>query len=261
MHEAAIVGRIGRFLQRGQWPEAQHVFGVDGVGIAQPGLDLGDRKPARAQRDRRARARRPDRAWSLGRLIQVADPVRGGMQWQSRVLAGEQGFQAGQPTGRHHRGTVAAAGAGQHHSRRGAGGSDEVVGGLADDLFGGWQADGGAHGSGQPGTGVSGRRPDTLGEATEHHDIGGLKPRFEQPPDEDTRVFCAVSPAQRTAAAHGGTLEHRVQQARHHVEPLVRQQWHRCLHRGQMDGQCLAFFAGPQAGGTGKLVGGGETLG
>ena len=183
------------------------------------------------------------------------------MQRQSRLLAGEQRFDPGQPTGRHHRGTVTAAGAGQHDSGRGTGGGDEVVGGLADDLLGGRQADRGPHGPGQPGTGVRGGGPDTLGEATKHHDVRGLEPRLEQPPDEHTRVFCAVSPAQRTATAHGGALQHGVQQAWQNAEPLVGKQWHRCLHRGQMGGQRLAFLTGPQPGGTGKLVGGGETFG
>ena len=122
---------------------------------------------------------------------------------------------------------------------------------MADDLLGRRQADRGAHRPRQPGTGIGRWRPDTLGEATQHHDVGCLQPRLQQAPDEYTRVFCAVSPAQRPAAAHDVALQHCVQQARQHVVPLVRQQRQRCLHRGQTGGQCLAFLPGPKPGGTG----------
>ncbi len=51
----AALGRAGIGVERLERREAEHVARIDRIGIAHPGLDLGDREPARPGGDRRAR--------------------------------------------------------------------------------------------------------------------------------------------------------------------------------------------------------------
>ena len=77
----------------------------------------------------------------------------------------EECVQALKPAGRHGRGAVTAQWARKDDVRRGAGGHHPVMCHLADHLLRGGQFGGGAHGSAHPRAGVSGSRPDTLGES------------------------------------------------------------------------------------------------
>lgn len=84
------------------------------------------------------------------------------------------------------------------------------------------QTDGGAHWPRQPWTRLGRWRPDRLDEAAKHHHVGRLQPRLQRPPDKDTRMFGAVSPAQGPPAPNYRALEERVEQTRHHLPGLIR---------------------------------------
>ena len=131
---------------------------------------------------------------------------------------------------------------------------------LADDFLGRRQPDRRAHRPRQPRPGIGRRRPYALGKSTQHHHVRGLQPRLQQAPDEHARMLGPAAPTQRPTAAHDLALQHRIQQSRQHVVPLVRQQGQRGLHVGQPDRQRLAFLPGPQARGPGQFVGGGKAL-
>ena len=122
--------------------------------------------------------------------------------------------------------------------------------GDADRRLGRGQADGGAHRTRQPRAGLGRRRPDGLDQAAEHHDVDGLQPRLQRPPDEDARMLGAAATAQRATAAHHLALKQRIEQTGHHVAALVRQVGQRGQRGGQQRGEGLAFLLGPQPDGA-----------
>ena len=71
--DGAAVGGAGRGVDRVERLQSENMLGVDGVGIAQPVLDLGDRKARRPRRARRLR-RRLRRRFAVLRPIERARP-------------------------------------------------------------------------------------------------------------------------------------------------------------------------------------------
>ena len=132
---------------------------------------------------------------------------------------------------------------------------------LADDFLGRRQTDRRAHRPRQPRPRIGRRRPNTLGQSTQHHHVRSLQPRLQQAPDEHARMLGPAAPTQCPTAAHDLALQHRIEQSWQHVAPLVRQLRQRGLHVGEPGRQRLAFLAGPKARRPGQFVGGGKALG
>ena len=221
--DGAVIGGVGVLLDRVEGAQAEDVLGEDGVGVAQPGPDLGDAEAARAEGEGRTRGRRRDRGGGAVGKVELGGPPCGGMGIERSGAAAQEGAETDEPAGGDGRGAVAAERAGQDDVRRGAGQHGEIVRHLADAFFGRGQAHGPAHGAAHPGARVGGGGPDGLGEAAEDDEIDGLEARFEQAEDGDAGVFGAVAAAQRPAAADDGALHGGFEQARQGGEALGRE--------------------------------------
>ena len=98
--------------------EPQDVAGVDRVGIAQPGLDLGHRQPARPRGERRARLGRRQRP--VVRRRRAARRPRRSRLGSERAVEPDRAqhrVEPQQPARRHGRHPLAARRAGQRHLR------------------------------------------------------------------------------------------------------------------------------------------------
>ena len=217
MHQRAVIGRVGRFVERLQRGQLQHVARIDRVGIAQPGLDLGHAEPARTQRHRRAGPRRA----RPGAAGPRAGPGRAPRRppdapavvwpWPARNISNRVSQRAG-TAGRRRAAPDRTA---RHAARawppttKSCAACPTVSSGEARPTLARIGRD--SHG---PGSVAAGQTPSTSPPSTSMSD--GLQPRLQQAPDEHARMFGPAAPAQRPAAAHDLALQHRVQQARQH---------------------------------------------
>ena len=138
MDEGAAHTGAGVLVDLVERLQVEHAAGVDRIGVGKPGADLGDRQGAWARRQRRAGAR-------FGCGLHVARPVEQGaihLPAARRTigrgigtLGRKEGLQAHDPAGGHAGRTLGPLGVEQHGAGR-AGGLDEIMGGLADPLFG-----------------------------------------------------------------------------------------------------------------------------
>ena len=182
------------------------MFGEDGVGVAEPGADLGDAEAAGAQGDGRTRGGGRDGDGGTVGEVEQGRPVGGRVGGEGARIGAEEGAEADEPAGRDGGSAIAALRTGEDDAGRGAGEHGEVVRHLADALFGRGEADGAAHRAAHPGARVGGGGPDGFGEAAEDDEVEGLEPGFEQAEDGDAGVFGAVAAAQSPAAADDGAF-------------------------------------------------------
>ena len=136
----AEIGTAGVGIELVQRLELEDVAGIDRIGVAQPGLDLRHREPARPRGERRPGCGR--RQWPV--MFGPVDLLGGGLD---RLVRPERMIESGgaqyrieaqQPTRRHGRHTLLPRGAGQHHLRRPEG-LDKVMRGDTDRAF--WDGD------------------------------------------------------------------------------------------------------------------------
>ena len=234
---------------------------MDGVRIAQPGLDLGDAQPPRAGAAPAGQGRGgvTGVGWPAGRSSARAQAEAGCSGRPGP--AGQEHVQPGQPARRHCGGAVAARRAGQHHAWRNSRPATKscaawptASSGEGSPTWARIGRDSQGPGSAAGGQTVSARPPSTITSA--------VCSRASSRPQMKMRG-CSVAgaSAQRPAAADHGALQHRVQQAGQHAAAQVRQQSQRVQHRGEAIGRASPSSPAQSALGPVWSVGGGETLG
>ena len=260
---AAALGGAGIGVDGIERDEPQNVAGIDGVGIAHQGLDLGHREAARPGIDRRARRRRRHRLDGFGPVERrlPAEPALAlgavDRSEQRRALVAacrlQRVLQLEQPARGHTRRALHPVGAGQQHlGRREA--LDEIVGGKADAPLRRGQAERGAHGPAQPRVGARIGGPGSLVEAAEAQEIGVLQPCLQGTPD--------VQPGmQPVGGAHHLGGHQRLEQRRIVAPAHRREARRRGLEPGDEGGRRLARLARPQPLGAGFGGAGGKRLG
>ncbi len=204
MDEDAALGQARVLVDRVDRPQAQDVARIDRVGIADPGLDRGDRELARPGFDRRPwRGRRAGRV--LARIVELALPGQGRALFGAAVPQiflelhrAQHGFEPQQPARRHGGRALDPRGPGQHHLAR-AEALGEIMRRRADAPLGRGQAEIPPHRPRQPGIAVGAGRPHALVQAAEHHEIGLLQARLEQAPDEQARMAAIGGPHHHAA--------------------------------------------------------------
>ena len=263
VHEGAVIRGVGRLLQRLERRQPQHVPGVDRVGIAQPGLDLGHRQPAWPQRDRRARAAAAERAaapsagWSSAR-----DPDAGRMQRQRSRLGrssnvssrvSQRAGTAGAPSAG--AGRTAPRSARRRRRRR----NHALPGRRSPRATAGRPLARIGRDSHGPGSLAGGHTPSARPPSTM---TSAVCRRASSRPQMNTRG-CSVPSRPRSARRLRTTAPSSTASSNpgSTSRALVRQQRQRRLHLGQPCRQRLAFLAGPQPGRAGQFVRGGESFG
>ena len=182
----AALQRPHRFVQCIQWPQLQHVFGINRVRIAQPGFDLGHRQPARPRLHRRARRG----AWQAlalrhrHHLRRQRGEVRYGCDdifqpaFRRRVQPQHQLLHPLQPARGNGGRTIGLQGAGHQHLRPRCQ-HGEVVRGQPDAALRLFQPQRSTHGPGEPGIGTGALRPCAFVQPAQHGKIETLQPRFQ----------------------------------------------------------------------------------
>jgi len=180
VNDAAALGGARFGIDRIERTQAQHVFGVNRIGIAQPVLDLSDGEAFWSRRARRGRRGLRCRRNAL-RPVQFLRPC------QIPIAAGDDfpPAAAGQrrealDKTRGHRGrSLDLGGAAQHHlgcveQLR------EVVSAQPDAAFRQIEPKRKPHPPAEPGIGMALRRPLALDQSAEHDAVAVGKPGFEQ---------------------------------------------------------------------------------
>ncbi len=172
VHGAAALQRADRGVQRFERRQPQHPLGVDRVGIAQPGLDLGDGEFARPCLNRRARGRALH-AFARDRFVQRpgdGNIICRGRQRVFEVQTTRQLHQPLQPARSDSRRAIRFERAQQDRIglRRKRG---EVMRRKADGALRRLQADRLSHRARKPRIVRRRTRPRTLVEARHHHQI------------------------------------------------------------------------------------------
>ena len=116
---------------------------------------------------------------------------------------------------------------------------------LSDCLLGGRQSDLGPHRPRQPRAWLDHRRPDSLGQTTQHDQVRRLQPGFQQAPDEDTGMLDPTASPQRPAAAHHLAFQDRVEQSGQHATSQIRHGSPGIVHLRQAGRDGLAFLCRP----------------
>ena len=184
---AAAPGRGGIGVDRVEALQSEDPAGIESERIGLETVDLGHRNGPRALVGGRRRA---PRGMVRVRSVEIARPFAD--QWRARDAAGHR-LQP-QPEARGDgRCPGVAAGTGHEHPASAERGG-EIMRGEADPPLQRRQAKLGAKPRRKPGIGRRKRRPDAFVETAENHQVGMLKPRLDQAPDEDARMLAVGWP-------------------------------------------------------------------
>ncbi len=198
VHRYAEFGAAGVGVEFVERLQTEDVAGVDRVGIAQPGLDLGDRERARARRQRRAGCGRRVRLVRRG-VEHFGNARDGRRRGQGAVQSdrAQYGVEPQQPA-RGHGGRALVTGcAGQDHlgCRHRLG---KIMGRDADRALGEGDAEIAPHLPRHPGIVFPRAGPHTLVEAAQNDEIGLLQPRFDETPNRQPGVSAESRPHHHT---------------------------------------------------------------
>ena len=198
--------RAGSALRddRLDWLKLQHMAGIDGIGVADQGLDARDAELPGPGGERRARPRlgigphagrfveRPRQAWP------AAGPAGAGLLTRSL----QDHLQPQHPARRDGGRVVDAARPHELHLAR-AEGLHEIMGRLSDAAL--WLLHGErfAHRPVEPGPGIGQARPDPFVQAAQHHQVGPHETRFQEAQDGEPRGARIARPAAPCCAADG----------------------------------------------------------
>ncbi len=184
MHRAAALGRTGGSVEPVERAQLQYVARIDGIGIAQPGLDLGDAEHGRAQLDSRRRRRPGDARGGRVGIDQPGEPAEA-LAAHERLAPAHFAAHRRQPLEEargHGRRTADLGGAGEDEFRRAAE-LREVVGGQADAPLRRLQPERRPHRPAEPGIGAHRRRPAILDQTRQHHAIDRDETGFQRTED------------------------------------------------------------------------------
>ena len=253
--------RIGRLHQRIEGPQPQHLTGVDGVGVTDQPLDLGDGQLARSGDDRRTGGRARGRRHLFHRFQAAHQPQPMLPAFariaQRRLALGskpvEQVGQSTQPAGGDGFRLRPSKRAGQPDLRR-ADRLLKVVGGQADAPLRQQQPDLGPHRAVQPG--IGGRRfwPAAFDQPAQDHHVCPLNPRFQRAPDQDLRM-------RRGAGSHLFALQDRGQKVGEVLRPHRTRDLRRIAQLVHDRVRLLPRFAFPKPAGPVGLAPCGQTFG
>ena len=219
----AAVGGARRQVDGVELAQLENVLGVDGVGIAQPVLDLGHRQRGRPRRARRLR-RRLVGALDLGGTIERARPGEIVIAAVARTLPALFAGHRGEPLHE-------ARGHGRRAGQLGRIGEDhlvgaerlrEIVGGERDAPLRQIEAERVAHGPAEPGIGARLRRPDALDQPAEHDAVDALQPRFERAVDAHAHARQLRPPHHAIRRSPSGTARHSRSAPRQNRRPSCR---------------------------------------
>src|SRR5579883_2997278 len=189
MNHAAEFGLSRSTPERIDFLQAENLFGIDCIGVAPQGLDLGDAQSLWTQFERRPRQGSSD--WrrnhagtiDLSREVQVKIAT---LPASLPRLAAKRCHALKKP--RRHRGSpVPFAGPAQDHFSL-AHGLGKIMRCLAELALGRAQAQSGAHGPVEKSIAARLRRPNRLIEAAEQNDIGIDQPRLEEAQNLEARM-------------------------------------------------------------------------
>ncbi len=233
---------LHRLVRPWQQIQAQHIAGVDGVGVAGQGLGLGHRQFERPGGERRGEGRAGDGGVGAGFVEGVRPPQDLGPAGQGDAGAARQDLQPPQPAGFHGRRALAAFGVQQEHLGR-AGGLGEVVGRQADAPLGRGQAHRLAHGPRQERVDRRALRPDAFLQPGQDQAVGPHQARLDGAEDAQARMG-------RAARAHRGAGHQALDQLGE-AEAVGRGQPLAFGHQGaEQLGRRLAAGPGPEGAGV-----------
>ena len=181
MDDGAAVARAGRGVDGIERRQAENIFGVDGVGIAQPVFDGSDRQPQRACLGFRCR-RRTLGGFHGRRMIERAGEFEiavAAFEHRVPARAGQRGNALHEARGHGRR--AGDFGSAREDDFRRAQRLREVVRGKADAALGRIEAEVGPHRAAQPRIVARLTRPGALVKSAEHDAVDGLQARFQRP--------------------------------------------------------------------------------